>query len=159
MLTNDPHAKCKLIEEVFGRIVPGETNVAIVGTRRRFCVGHPASKLWIELGYEASLEEVEEDARKMAKVLAGMAARAGAALVSCKSCHAPVWWAVTIHDKSTPMGADPSQDGCWVIDGQTENGAPRVRLSEPLTDPADTPRFQTHWATCPNADQHRKRNR
>lgn len=71
------------------------------------------------------------------------------------SCKAPIWWAVSIHGKSTPMEPEPTDDGVWVVDGQTENGAPKVRHVEPLTD-GDAPRFKSHWATCPNADQHRR---
>lgn len=74
----------------------------------------------------------------------------------CKSCRARIFWTVTIHGKSTPMDAEPSDDAGWVIDGKTEQGAPVVRQLEPLID-GDKPRFHPHWATCPNADQHRKR--
>jgi len=77
----------------------------------------------------------------------------------CKSCHARIWWAVTIAGRSTPMDADPHHEGEWVIDGETENGAPKVRPHAPLLDPPSLERFQPHWATCPNADQHRKTKR
>ena len=75
---------------------------------------------------------------------------------ACKSCRARIWWAVSIKGKSMPMDPDPSADAAWVIEGQTENGAPKIRQVDPLLDGA-APRFTPHWATCPNADQHRKR--
>lgn len=81
-------------------------------------------------------------------------------LTNCRSCEARIWWAVTFRGKSTPMEAKPDDRGEWVVDGQTENGAPKVRQVDPLLDPPSIPRFQTHWATCPHADKHRrKRNR
>lgn len=76
---------------------------------------------------------------------------------ACRSCHRPIFWAVTIHDRSMPMDPDHYDDGDWVIDGEAENGAPKIRHVEPLTD-GDATRYQPHWATCPNADQHRKRD-
>ena len=77
-------------------------------------------------------------------------------ITRCKSCHRQIFWAVTIHGKSTPMDPEHRCDGGWVIEGETDQGAPRVRAFEPITD-GDAPRFTPHWATCPNADQHRKR--
>ncbi len=66
---------------------------------------------------------------------------------------------MTLDNKSMPMNADPSSEGVWVVDGETALKAPRVRKLSPLLDPADINRFQPHWATCPNADKHRKRTR
>lgn len=64
---------------------------------------------------------------------------------------------MTIHDKRMPLEPEPSDAGRWVVDGQTENGAPRVRLHEPLTDPPGIDRFLPHWATCPHAERHRRK--
>ena len=73
----------------------------------------------------------------------------------CRTCRAPIWWGVTLKDRSMPFNPEPTEDGEWVIDGKTDNGAPRVRRHEPLTDPEDTKRYTPHWATCPDADEHR----
>lgn len=53
---------------------------------------------------------------------------------TCKSCRARIWWAVSIHGKAMPMDPDAEPNAAWVIEGQTENGAPKIRHVEPLTD-------------------------
>lgn len=161
MLTKNttPQVSLEMVQKTFDRIVSGPVNVALLGEKRQFLACSPDPRFSIRVGYGDTLEQIERSARTLNTAVEAWLARGRARLGPCKSCRAAIWWAVTIHDKSTPMDADPSEDGCWVVDGTTENGAPRVRLSEPLTDPPKTSRFKSHWATCPNADQHRKRNR
>jgi len=76
-------------------------------------------------------------------------------LAHCRSCHAPIIWTVTANGKRMPVDADPV-------------GTPRgFRVDE--SDQDDTPvatftaapaigekLYQSHFSTCPNADQHRR---
>lgn len=76
----------------------------------------------------------------------------------CKTCQSVIWWAVTVHGKAMPMDAGAKVGGEWVICGKTDRGAPMIRRLEPLLD-AGKERYRPHWATCPDADDHRKRSR
>lgn len=67
----------------------------------------------------------------------------------CRSCGAPVRWVKTEHAKAMPLDEEPTSDGNIVI----EQGIARV--VGPLF--ADgRPLHKSHFATCPNAAQHRK---
>ena len=71
----------------------------------------------------------------------------------CRSCDAPIEWAITVKGSRIPL--DPGEDdgGNIIVDvdgiahvvGPGDNG--RV------------PRRRSHFATCPNAAQHRKGRR
>ena len=73
---------------------------------------------------------------------------------ACRSCGAEILWAKTIKGHSIPLDAQPAAKGNVVI---AENGTALV-----YRDPAaiatryvDEPHFVSHFATCPNADEHR----
>lgn len=58
---------------------------------------------------------------------------------TCKSCNAPIYWAKTESGKAIPL--DRPGESRVVI----EAGRAKVRQT-----------FVAHFATCPNADKHRK---
>lgn len=64
---------------------------------------------------------------------------------SCKSCGAPIYWAKTSAGKDIPLDAKPQKG--FIVDF--------VKSSETLK---AIPRnvYISHFATCPNADFHRK---
>lgn len=62
----------------------------------------------------------------------------------CRSCGAPLLWAVTERGKRMPLSA-ASEERRFVV---TENGG-ETACSSQLT-------YLSHWAECPNADNHRK---
>ena len=64
---------------------------------------------------------------------------APAAEATCRSCGAPVVWAKTANDRAMPLDARPEKR---VV---VEDGVARV-----------VDAFVAHWASCPNADEHRK---
>ena len=73
---------------------------------------------------------------------------------ACKSCGAGIIWAKTIKGATIPLDAEPTKTGNIVIeDGNAlvynnpDAIAPRLRSE---------PRYVSHFATCPNADEHRK---
>ena len=87
-------------------------------------------------------------------------------MATCRSCDAPIWWAITINGKTMPVDVDPTPDGNVVRTGRTgtsrqgtELPEVEVRAAEPqLFDvPEHTePRFRSHFVTCPDAAAHRK---
>lgn len=70
----------------------------------------------------------------------------------CRSCGAQIRWHRTERGTRMPVDAQPHRDGNIRID---ENDVARV------TDPGLTllaePLYRSHFASCPHADQHRKR--
>lgn len=77
---------------------------------------------------------------------------------SCASCGAPIKWAVTANGKRIPLDPEPHLDGRVRLIHLSNGREARV-----LTDPdlaearhAGEALYQTHFATCPNADKHRK---
>lgn len=76
-------------------------------------------------------------------------------LAHCRSCEEPIVWAVTTNGKKMPVDADPvvAQRGFRLTD---------LRDDEPpiasfTTTPGDGERlYQSHFSTCPNADEHRR---
>lgn len=64
-------------------------------------------------------------------------------MTNCKTCGAEIVWGVTINDKRVPL--DPPEKR-FVHIGDT--------LGAPLVQVQDT--WLSHFATCPQADEHRK---
>lgn len=92
----------------------------------------------------------------------------------CRSCKQPIRWAITEKNaRRIPLDLEPADDGNIVETGATDpsTGAPIVRYlkkSEGVTwptmalvlggqEPEPQARYVSHFATCPNADQHRKK--
>jgi hypothetical protein len=70
----------------------------------------------------------------------------------CRSCQAPIVWAVTDAGRAMPVDAEPVEDGNLILEYPTLAGAPRlVRTVE-----AGTGTHVSHFATCPDAAQHRR---
>lgn len=62
---------------------------------------------------------------------------------TCRSCGAEIVWAITKSGKRMPLDADPVTGlGVFVFDNGYAVDPPPLRRS--------------HFATCPNADEHRK---
>ena len=88
----------------------------------------------------------------------------------CRSCRAPIVWAVTSDGKRMPLDAAPIPAGNVVLVGTsvTDHGAtPTARVLAAAQDtlfggmgrPGDTggPYYQAHWVSCPDADDWRAR--
>ncbi len=67
-------------------------------------------------------------------------------MARCRSCGAEVIWATTANDKPMPLDATPDPKGLFVVEG----GVARRATAE------DGYRYTSHFATCPQADQHRR---
>lgn len=60
----------------------------------------------------------------------------------CKSCGAPIIWVKSLGGADMPLDAEPEKR--FILDGAA---AAVARTT-----------YTSHFATCPNADQHRKRD-
>lgn len=73
---------------------------------------------------------------------------------ACRSCGAAIRWERTVAGKPIPLDPEPRDDGNLGIrdDGRVYS------LGTPGQGALDlgVPRFVTHFATCPNADEHRR---
>lgn len=75
-------------------------------------------------------------------------------IVKCRSCGAPITWALTESGKRMPIDVEPAADGnlmflTSVLGVQT----PQVMQAR---DALGGARYKSHFATCPNAHVHRK---
>ena len=72
-------------------------------------------------------------------------------LKRCRSCDAPIIWARTAKGKSIPLDASPTSEGNIVL--AVFNVAHVLRSGESA---AGRPTYTSHFATCPNAAEHRR---
>ncbi len=68
----------------------------------------------------------------------------------CKSCGAEIQWCVTPAGKSIPIDAKPTESGNLVV----VKGVARYATED--DDRVYRPRRISHFATCPDADGHRR---
>jgi hypothetical protein len=78
---------------------------------------------------------------------------------ACRSCHAPVIWAVTAAGKRMPVDAEPVDGGNVLLDQRQDPPLATVvgKQVQAGLFGDDGPRFASHYVTCPDADQWRKR--
>lgn len=71
--------------------------------------------------------------------------------MTCRSCGAEITWTRTGTDRAMPLDPHPHPDGNVLIEGGTCTvlGPLEVELHR------DQPRYRSHFATCPNAADHR----
>jgi hypothetical protein len=94
----------------------------------------------------------------------------------CRSCHAEIWFGLTAKGKRMPIDPQPCEEGNVILDvveralttlatmddpaarALTERQPPPVRTLHKgeAIDP-DVPRYRSHFATCPNAERHRRK--
>lgn len=75
--------------------------------------------------------------------------------MSCRSCGAPIEWALTTAGKRMPLDLEPAPQGNLVLD---DDGVVWAVAAAPVALLAKKPPLrQSHFATCPNANHHRKR--
>ena len=70
-------------------------------------------------------------------------------MARCRTCEAPIEWATTPAGKTMPLDAAPTASGTWCYSrGETWLATEEDRaLKRPL--------YTSHFATCPDAAQHR----
>lgn len=75
----------------------------------------------------------------------------------CRSCDAEIVWALTERGKRMPLDAEPVADGNLYLEPVARPGDDPYRVRAAREgDPAQHRRV-SHFATCPNADDHRGR--
>lgn len=79
-------------------------------------------------------------------------------VAKCRSCDADIVWvryvnAAGVAMHTMPLDAAPAPKGNLVF---MHNGRLRARTVNDA-DPAGEPRFLSHFATCPNAEAHRRK--
>lgn len=79
-------------------------------------------------------------------------------MAECRSCGARLLWAWTHNGKRIPLDAEPVEDGNVQIIGENEEGEPVVAfLRQDALLPPVGPLYVSHFATCPDAQEHRKK--
>jgi hypothetical protein len=88
--------------------------------------------------------------------LHGVERRPNPDLVPCRSCGEPILWCVTDKNrKAIPIDPEPDPGGNVIKLRREANGDKIVHIMR-RDENAAQPRYNAHWATCPNADQHRR---
>lgn len=80
-------------------------------------------------------------------------------MATCKSCRSPILWATVLPSrKAMPVDPDPDPDDGNVLlerSGSRTIATVLGPIEAALARQLDTPLHTSHFATCPNADQHR----
>jgi hypothetical protein len=71
----------------------------------------------------------------------------------CRSCKAPVIWAITESGKWMPLDAQSSLSGEWRLFGDTPRA---VHVPQERREELAGQLYVAHWATCPNAEDYRR---
>lgn len=76
---------------------------------------------------------------------------------ACGSCDAPIIWASTVKGRPMPVDAEPDPDGNILLHARPGRGplAEVVPAGQDGLIAGEQLRL-SHFATCPNADQHRR---
>jgi hypothetical protein len=73
---------------------------------------------------------------------------------ACRSCGAPILWAVTPGGRRIPLDADPDDAGNIALDTSSLKA---VAVFVADADGTDTrPRYRSHFASCPQAEGWRR---
>lgn len=71
-------------------------------------------------------------------------------LGKCRSCGAPIRWALTERSRNIPVDPDPHPEGNLRVEDR--HGLDAAIIVAPGTEPG---LYRSHFATCPNAATHR----
>jgi hypothetical protein len=73
----------------------------------------------------------------------------------CKSCNAPIFWARTDKGRAMPLDLKPVAGASIIVTGPTTDLRAHV-LKDGEVDHGFV-RYTSHFATCPQAKQHRRK--
>ena len=79
--------------------------------------------------------------------------RKGVEAMICRSCNAPIFWAVSVNGKSIPMNEEPVDNGNLAITCYDGNTPVVGRATD-----SEVERYTSHFATCADAPSWRKRS-
>ncbi len=79
----------------------------------------------------------------------------------CRSCGADVWWVLWPSGKKMPVDSEPDmrplpKGGSLVLTLRKESRELHVEKFDPTKHDAKRNRYTSHFATCPNSDDHRR---
>lgn len=85
----------------------------------------------------------------------------------CRSCHALMLWVAMPSGKRNPLDEQPHPDGNVLLVEHTNAAGEAWRLGVVLHNPdlldelreLGVPLYRSHFATCPDADEHRREER
>ena len=70
----------------------------------------------------------------------------------CRSCDAPIIWAVTKNDKRMPVDAEPAENGNVEL---VDQGRVKRAIVHAQPSFGSGPLYLSHFVTCPEAETHR----
>ncbi len=73
---------------------------------------------------------------------------------TCRSCSAPIFWALTENGKRMPLDLEPVAGGVFYV-AMGRDGELRCHTGEA----PGFVRYTSHFATCPSAAEHRRSQR
>lgn len=76
-------------------------------------------------------------------------------MAKCSSCGADIFWSVTSTGKKIPIDSEPRKDGNIFISNES---AVYITANSPESE-ATTPRYVSHFATCPQSKDWRKKDK
>jgi hypothetical protein len=85
-----------------------------------------------------------------------MARQLVAAMSRCRSCGAPIRWAMTEHGRRIPLDAASVGDGRFGTGLFVLRDGGELAMAVPPGVFPEQPHYVTHFATCPNASEHRR---
>ena len=82
-------------------------------------------------------------------------------MATCKSCNAPIIWAETPNGRPMPVDDQPSLKGTLFLMTRLREAPLAIHHEStvPFAQGArnlDSPRYVSHFSSCPNAAKHRK---
>lgn len=76
-------------------------------------------------------------------------------MANCRSCHRPIRWVETEKGKLMPIDPEPSAAGTILLRPQIDRKTLAI-VGVPTEAFLGEPRYVSHFATCPDADRHRR---
>lgn len=77
----------------------------------------------------------------------------------CQSCQAEILWARTPSGRRIPLDAEPNPDGNVILTGYEDEARTLTKAELPAYRARGWRIWMPHHATCPNADEWRRRER
>jgi hypothetical protein len=74
----------------------------------------------------------------------------------CRSCGAHILWAETVKGRRIPLDAEPTDGGNMTLEDRGRYKPPIATVLVAGAAPNDKPHYKSHFATCPNAANHRR---
>ena len=74
---------------------------------------------------------------------------------TCRSCSAPIVWAITQEGRRMPLDAEPAREGNVLL--YPDGTCRALRADEVIGGAIGEHLHRSHFATCPEAAEHRRR--